>query len=76
MVFETDGAAKLAAKIHAAVAPLQARIAERRTENVSAPRLAQEDIPAKLRQLAELRDQGILTAEEFDAKKTDLLSRM
>ena len=30
----------------------------------------------QIEQLARLRDQGILTQEEFEAKKTDLLSRM
>ncbi|MBA2444158.1 MAG: SHOCT domain-containing protein [Nocardioidaceae bacterium] len=31
---------------------------------------------AQLRKLAELRDAGILTPEEFDAKKTEILGRM
>ncbi len=44
--------------------------------STSAPQKAQTDIPSKIKQLAELRDLGILTQEEFDAKKTDLLSRM
>lgn len=30
----------------------------------------------QLRQLAALRDEGLLTTEEFDAKKAELLSRM
>jgi hypothetical protein len=30
----------------------------------------------QLRKLGELRDAGILTEEEFSAKKTDILSRM
>jgi len=34
------------------------------------------DIPNQLRQLAELRDKGIITEDEFEAKKKDLLSRM
>jgi T3SS (YopN, CesT) and YbjN peptide-binding chaperone 3/Bacterial PH domain/Short C-terminal domain len=34
------------------------------------------DIPDQLRKLAELRDEGILTPEEFEAKKADLLARM
>jgi hypothetical protein len=33
-------------------------------------------IPKQIRQLAELRDAGILTPEEFEAKKTELLGRM
>lgn len=34
------------------------------------------DIPAEIKQLAELKDQGILTEEEFEEKKKELLSRM
>jgi Short C-terminal domain len=34
------------------------------------------DIPAQIEQLARLRDQGLLTAEEFERKKADLLERM
>jgi hypothetical protein len=37
---------------------------------------APADIPAQIAQLAALRDQGILSAEEFETKKSDLLSRM
>jgi uncharacterized membrane protein YdbT with pleckstrin-like domain len=33
-------------------------------------------IPEQLRQLAELRDRGVISAAEFDAKKTQLLERM
>ena len=34
------------------------------------------DIPDQIRQLAELRDKDIITEDEFQAKKNDLLSRM
>jgi hypothetical protein len=34
------------------------------------------DLPEQLKQLASLRDAGILTEEEFAAKKADLLNRM
>jgi len=34
------------------------------------------DIPDQIRKLGELRDSVVLTAEEFDAKKAELLSRM
>lgn len=34
------------------------------------------DIPDQIRKLAELRDQGILTEEKFEAKKTELLDRL
>jgi hypothetical protein len=35
-----------------------------------------ESIPDQIRKLAELRDAGILTPEEFEKKKTELLGRM
>jgi uncharacterized membrane protein YdbT with pleckstrin-like domain len=33
-------------------------------------------VPEQLQQLADLRDRGVLTAEEFEAKKAQLLERM
>jgi uncharacterized membrane protein YdbT with pleckstrin-like domain len=37
---------------------------------------AADDVPAKISQLAALRDQGHITPEEFEAKKAELLGRM
>jgi Short C-terminal domain len=37
---------------------------------------APPDPMEQLQKLAQLRDQGIITAEEFEAKKTELLDRM
>jgi hypothetical protein len=34
------------------------------------------DIYAQIKKLAELKDAGVITTEEFDAKKTDLLKRI
>jgi len=34
------------------------------------------DIPAQIRELVRLRDDGILSEDEFEAKKAELLSRM
>ncbi|WP_279582871.1 SHOCT domain-containing protein [Fodinicola feengrottensis] len=34
------------------------------------------DIAGQIAQLAALRDQGVLTQQEFDAKKTELLGRL
>src|SRR5215213_8456235 len=34
------------------------------------------DIPGQIERLAELRDAGVITAEDFDKKKRDLLDRM
>ncbi len=36
---------------------------------------AADDIPAKLKQLKELHDAGLITEAEFEAKKTELLAR-
>ncbi|HEY1737792.1 MAG TPA: PH domain-containing protein, partial [Acidimicrobiia bacterium] len=33
-------------------------------------------VPEQIEQLAKLRDQGVLTAQEFEAKKSELLKRM
>lgn len=35
-----------------------------------------DDIPAQIQKLAALRDQGILTEEEFTSKKAELLAKM
>lgn len=37
------------------------------------PPVAGDDTTAQLQQLAQLKDQGILTQEEFDAKKKQIL---
>ena len=34
------------------------------------------NIPEQLQQLAELRDKGVISAAEFEAKKAQLLERM
>jgi hypothetical protein len=36
----------------------------------------QNDIPEQIRKLGELKDAGLISTEEFEAKKTELLSRM
>ncbi|MFM7060944.1 MAG: PH domain-containing protein [Actinomycetes bacterium] len=41
-----------------------------------APAAAEGDPTEQLRRLAALRDEGVITAEEFEAKKADLLDRM
>lgn len=51
--------------------------ASHRTAPASAPSApAQPDVMSQLRQLGELRDAGVVTQEEFDAKKAELLSRL
>jgi uncharacterized membrane protein YdbT with pleckstrin-like domain len=41
-----------------------------------APAAPTQSVPEQLRQLAELRDRGIITPDEFESKKTQLLDRM
>lgn len=45
-------------------------------DNTAPPEPAALSIPEQIRQLANLRDDGALSAEEFEAKKRDLLNRM
>ncbi len=49
---------------------------EQQTQAQAAPAAAPapaDDMTAELQQLAQLKDQGILTPEEFDAKKKQIL---
>ncbi len=40
------------------------------------PEMPQPDVTDQLRKLGELRDVGVLTPEEFEAKKAELLTRI
>jgi hypothetical protein len=57
----------------AAVDPVEISALEGPTPTEGA---ASTDIPEQIRKLGELRDAGVLTEEEFEAKKKDLLDRM
>lgn len=58
-------------------APAQAAPAQEATEQVPAPASStSEDQMGKLKELGELRDQGILTDDEFDAEKKKILARL
>jgi hypothetical protein len=46
------------------------------TPEPAAPRNAAEDLGTTLERLAGLRDKGLITPEEYEAKKRDLLERM
>ena len=50
--------------------PIQQQVSETNNNNV------EEDIFNKIERLAGLKDKGILSVEEFENKKTDLLSRL
>ena len=41
-----------------------------------APRANADDVTRTLASLADLRDRGAISAEEYEAKKTDLLGRL
>jgi uncharacterized membrane protein YdbT with pleckstrin-like domain len=56
-------------------APPQAPVAPPPPEP-AAPRNAAEDLGATLERLADLREKGLITPEEYEAKKRDLLERM
>ena len=45
-------------------------------KNSSSKSAPKTDIPTQIRKLAELKEQGILTEEEFKSKKSELLAKM
>ena len=47
-----------------------------RKQQFEAQTQAHEQVTEQIRKLAELRDEGVLTNEEFEAKKQELLSRL
>jgi hypothetical protein len=74
-----DQTASRPAPAQAAVAPTAAPepVAPAPAPVAPAPAAATaQDQAASLVRLAELRDQGVITPEEFEAKKTEILSRM
>lgn len=56
----------------------QMEVNARKTASYARPEAGQaaQTIPQQIEHLARLRDQGVLTEEEFQAKKADLLNRM
>ena len=44
--------------------------------SAAAPRSPADELGATLESLAALRDKGLITPEEYEAKKSDLLGRM
>ncbi|MGH2417488.1 MAG: SHOCT domain-containing protein, partial [Candidatus Limnocylindria bacterium] len=57
-----------------AVAPMP--VAAAPAPEPTEPRSAADDLGATLERLAGLRDKGLITPEEYEAKKRDLLERM
>ena len=54
----------------------QPQTAEVPTIDVTAAEAATFDVTEQIKKLGELRDQGLLTEEEFDSKKQELLARI
>jgi Short C-terminal domain len=67
---------KQAEKFRDACTFILAKVDESRRGAAVASGPATVSIPEQISQLASLRDQGILSPEEFEAKKKDLLNRM
>jgi len=64
------------AAVGAGVANSRARNSQQQSEEVTAPEAKPSDndqLFAELEKLGQLKDQGILTQEEFDAKKAQIL---
>ena len=49
---------------------------KKKPEKVSEPKPESTNIPEQIKKLSDLKDQGILTEEEFQNKKKDLLDKM
>jgi len=77
VLFENEKKAPQA--IRAQLAPLIAKInayGGSQTESVTNETRSEPDAVEQLKKLGELRDTGLLTIEEFDAKKAELLKRI
>lgn len=68
----TSGAQDILARVSDA---MQQRGADVVVHNV-APGTAPDDLADRLAQLKQLRDQGLITAEDYEAKKAELLARL
>jgi hypothetical protein len=57
-------------------AAVREEIARLKTPHISPPPSAGGEVPDQLARLAQLRDAGVLTTEEFETKKAELLGRL
>jgi hypothetical protein len=46
------------------------------TSSASPPKSSPSDIPSQIKELAALKDQGVLSEQEFEKKKAELLAKM
>lgn len=80
LVIETRGGDNLTlagmtkANAEEARALIQGRLDMPRTSDVASP--TPLDVPGQIRKLSELRDEGLISPEEFEAKKRELLDRL
>jgi hypothetical protein len=75
--FTVQAARQFAAKVNQLSQQLAAKAAAaQQAAQVQAPAEQATDIPEQIRKLGELKEQGLLTDEEFAAKKTELLARL
>lgn len=65
---------KLAAKFKEACAFIMKKVQEQ--SQVSAQNINVQDIPEQIKKLADLKNAGILTEDEFNSKKSELLEKM
>lgn len=63
-------------RFYGAAGQARAAAAARAPAPTPPPASAEESIPEKIRQLDELRKQGLISDADYDAKKADLLGRM
>jgi hypothetical protein len=65
-----------AQSFRSAIMPLVIAAGQPPTPTVPTPTVAEPDVADQIRKLAELRDAGIVSEAEFQAKKAELLQRM
>jgi len=65
-----------AQSFRSAIMPLVIAAGQPPSQAVPAPNAAEPDAADQIRKLAELRDAGIVSEEEFQTKKAELLQRM
>jgi len=65
-----------AQSFRSAIMPLVIAAGQPQSQAVPAPTAAEPDVADQIRKLAELRDAGIVSDEEFQTKKAELLKRM
>jgi hypothetical protein len=80
-IFVSGNSASISGVVKSDLEPLadavrQGMAAEHAAPPTAPPAASADDPYEALRKLASLRDAGVLTEEEFDAKKQDLLGRI